>query len=209
VSADRAAAFFRDTPKPELTKMLSAAIQKPVSDAGMDLTKLRQGSFFTRTGKARVPGTNSVSTAGELTHYLLLMEQGKLVDAWSSLEIKKLLYLTDTRIRYAASPVLEDAAVYFKSGSLYSCRPEKGYACGKFLGNRLNYMNSVVVIESIDRTPAIKYAVVVLSNVLKKDSSEIHQALGRRIHALIQSLHPERSLSLPGIGDEGGAGGTP
>jgi len=201
VPADQAAALFRDTPKSKLSRMLSDAIQKPLSQAGMDLTKLRQGSLFTRRGKAMLPGTNSVSTARELTHYLLLMEQGKLVDPWSSLEIKKLLYLTDSRIRYAASPVLEDSAVYFKSGSLYSCRTEKGYQCGKFLGNRLNYMNSVVIIESIDRSPAIKYSVVVLSNVLKKDSSDIHQALGRRVHALIQSLHPSTKLPFLEMGE--------
>ena len=80
--------------------------------------------------------------------------------------------------------------MYFKSGSLYGCKPEKGFDCGKFRGNRMNFMNSMVVIESIERNPPIRYAVVVLSNVLRKDSSELHQQLGRDIHAIIEGFHP-------------------
>jgi hypothetical protein len=51
-------------------------------------------------------------------------------------------------------------------------------------------MNSMVVIESVGRTPALRYAVVVLSNVLRKDSSELHQQLGYDIHRLMESMHP-------------------
>jgi hypothetical protein len=60
------------------------------------------------------------------------MEQGRLVDEWSSRQIKRLLYMTERRIRYAYAPVLHDAAVYFKSGSLYSCQKEEGFKCGKY-----------------------------------------------------------------------------
>ena len=77
---------------------------------GLDSGQLRQGSFFTREGKKRVSGTNSVANARELMRYLVLMEQGVLVDAWSSREIKRLIYLTDIRIRYAASPALNREA---------------------------------------------------------------------------------------------------
>ena len=149
--------------------------QSPVKRNGLDLGQLRQGSFFTREGKTLIPGTSSVSTARELMRYMVLMEQGKLVDSFSSLEIKKLIYLTDARIRYAAAPALDDSAVFFKSGSLYGCKPERGFECTKFRGNRMNFMNSMVVIESIDRDPPLRYAVVVLSNVLRKNSSEVHQ----------------------------------
>ena len=191
VSQKRADAFFKDTSKSELSRIYLDAMQSPVKRNGLDLTKLRQGSFFTREGKNLIPGTSSVSTARELMRYMVLMEQGKLVDPFSSLEIKKLLYLTDVRIRYAVQPALDDSAVYFKSGSLYGCKPERGFECTKFLGNRMNFMNSMVVIESIDRDPPLRYAVVVLSNVLRKNSSEVHQEFASKIHRIMESLHPK------------------
>ena len=48
-------------------------------------------------------GTSSYATARELMRFLLKMEQGKLVDEWSSLELKRLLYITERRIRYGSS----------------------------------------------------------------------------------------------------------
>ena len=191
VSRKRAEAFFKDTSKSELSRIYIDAMESPVRRNGLDLDQLRQGSFFTREGKNRIPGSSSVSTARELMHYMVLMEQGKLVDPFSSLEIKKLLYLTDSRIRYAAHPVLDDSAVFFKSGSLYGCKPERGFECKKFHGNRMNFMNSMVVIESIDRDPPLHYAVVVLSNVLRKNSSEVHQEFAAKIHRIMESLHPK------------------
>ena len=190
VSQERADAFFKSTPTRELSRIYRDAMQSPLERNGLDPDQLRQGSFFTREGKNLVPGTSSVCTAHELMRYVVLMEQGKLVDPFSSLEIKKLLYLTDSRIRYASSPVLDDSAVYFKSGSLYGCKPERGFECKKFYGNRMNFMNSMVVVESIDRDPPLRYAVVVLSNVLRKNSSEVHKEFASRIHRIMESLHP-------------------
>jgi hypothetical protein len=190
--AAQAAAFFARTPKSELSRTLLRALLDPIGHSGLDRRKLQQGSFFTREGKARIPGTSSIATAAELLRYLVRMEQGRLVDPFSSLEIKRLLYLTEKRIRYASQPALADAALYFKSGSLYSCQPEPGYACGKFLGNRLNYMNSVVLVETPDRDPPLRYAVAVLSNVLRKNSSEVHEELALEIHRMIEALHPAR-----------------
>lgn len=60
------------------------------------------------------------------------------MDEWSSLDIKKLLYFVRPRYRYASSPALLTAAVYFKSGSLFECRPEPGYHCGQYQGNQTN-----------------------------------------------------------------------
>jgi len=191
VSEERANAWLKATSKKELSKIWLDAIRSPLGRNGLDVSKLRQGAFFSKEGKRRIPGTNSTSTAGELMKYIVQMERGKLVDEWSSLKIKKLLYLTDKRIRYAASPALDDSAVYFKSGSLYGCRVEKGFDCGKFRGNRMNFMNSMVVIETVHREPALRYAVVVLSNVLRKNSSELHQQLGFDIDKIIGSMHPE------------------
>jgi hypothetical protein len=51
--------------------------------------------------------------------FMVKLEQGKLIDTFSSREIKRLIYMTQGRIRYASSPALYSAAVYYKSGSLY------------------------------------------------------------------------------------------
>ena len=171
--------------------MFTNAMQSALRKNDLDPGKFRQGKFFTREGKRRVPvATNSVATARELLRFIMLMEEGRLVDPWSSLEMKKLLYLTDARIRYAASPALDDAAVYYKSGSLYGCKPEPGFECGKYRGNRINYLNSVAIVETDSEHGNLRYAVIVLSNVLRKDSSEQHKALAAKINELLQSLHP-------------------
>lgn len=106
--------------------------------------------------------------------FLIALESGKVVDPWSSLEIKRLMYMTAKRIRYASSPALTNDAVYYKSGSLYRCKPEEGFVCGKYMGNVENYMNSVAIIEKPgDRV----YLVSLMSNVLKKNSAVEHQSL--------------------------------
>ena len=139
-------AFFDTTPKAELTALLKRTIQDPLTQSGIDLGKFRQGSFFTRTGKVKVPGTNSVGTPRELLTFLLRMEEGRIVDEWSSRELKRLLYMTERRIRYASSPALRSSAVYFKSGSLYQCVEEPGFTCEKCHGNKLKMMNSVAIV---------------------------------------------------------------
>jgi hypothetical protein len=212
----QAQAYLAKTPKAALTKLYLSAMIDPIGRNGLDRRKLQQGSFFTREGKARIPGTSSIATSGELLHFLVRMEQGRLVDPFSSLELKRLLYLTEQRIRYASQPVLTDSALYFKSGSLYSCKPEAGYSCGKFLGNRLNFMNSMVLVETSHRNPPLRYAVAVLSNVLKKDSAETHAQLALEIHRLIEAAHPalpdppgEREIEgLPWLEKAAGDGAT-
>ena len=119
------------------------------------------------------------------------MEQGKLVDPFSSREIKRLLYVTERRIRYASSPALNNSAVYFKSGSLYKCQKEPGFKCRKYHGNVKNYMNSLAIIEDPPGNPRLFYVVTVLSNVLKKNSAVDHQTLATRIHRLLQQAHPK------------------
>lgn len=182
--------FFADTPKRDLTALFERTFYEPTARNGIDLDRLRQGSFLTATGKQIVPGPgNSYGTARELMRYLLLMEEGRLVDAWSSREIKRLLYVTERRIRYASAPALSAAAVYFKSGSLYQCAPEPGFACGQYRGNVKNYMNSIAIIESPAGERKLYYLVTLLSNVLRKNSAADHQALADRIHRLLTDLH--------------------
>jgi len=187
VSESKAQQFFKDTAKKELAALLSRALQEPIVRNGLDLEQLRQGSFFTRKGKQLVPGTTSHATPRELLRLLIKLEQGKLVDAFSSREIKRLLYMTQRRIRYASSPALAGAAVYFKSGSLYKCKPESGFECKKYQGNVKNMLNSVAIIEAPAADPQLYYMVVVMSNVLRKNSAVVHQTLATRIHRMLQA----------------------
>lgn len=182
VAEERIRAFFADTPKAELTKLFAQTFVEPITRNGLDIEQLRQGSWFTAEGKRRVPGVgNSYGTARELMRYLLRMEQGRLVDAFSSREIKRLIYVTERRIRYASSPALADAAVYFKSGSLYECGPEKGFACKPYAGNVKNYMNSATIVESPAQGRQVYYMSTLVTNILRKNSAAAHQALATRL----------------------------
>jgi hypothetical protein len=184
--------YFRKTPPARLADDLHRVLDRAVVDAGLDVDKLRQGGFFTSEGKRRVPAGGSKGNVRELLKFLLRLEQGKIVDEWSSREIKRLLYMTQKRIRYASSPALKRAAVYFKSGSLYKCRPEPGFKCGKYRGNKLNLLNSVAIVESPAGKPhGLYYMVVVTSNILKVNAAVAHQSLATYIQRLMLQRHPE------------------
>ena len=186
VSEEEIRSFFADTPRSEMTKLFQQTFWEPVTRNGLPLNQIRQGSFFTRQGKRNVAGGgNSYATAHTLMQLMLMMEQGKLVDEWSSRQIKRLLYMTERRIRYASSPALKDAAVYFKSGSLYKCQKEEGFECRPYMGNVYNYMNSVAIIEEEVDGVKLHYIAVVLSNILRKNSAVDHQTMGTELHRLI------------------------
>lgn len=187
---DKEQHYFKHTPRAELGKVLARAFRDGVDASGMDSKNFRQGKFFTATAKRRVPGQVSYATPRELIRFLLHLEQGKVVDSFSSREIKRLLYMTQRRIRYASSPALYGAAVYFKSGSYYRCRSEADFKCGKYRGNALNLLNSVAIIESPAGKPGgLFYMVVITSNVLKDNAALLHQDFGTRLHRLIEQRH--------------------
>jgi hypothetical protein len=120
---------------------------------------------------------------------MLMTEQGRLVDVWSSRQLKRLLYMTERRIRYASTPALKDAAGYFKSRSLCKCKEEPVFRCTAHHGNMINYMNSVAIIEQEIDGRKLHYIVIVISNVLRIVSAQEHQSLGTVIHALIKEQH--------------------
>lgn len=183
--------FFKETPRKELTELFQKTFFEPVTRNGFDLSQIRQGSFFTRQGKHKVNGGgNSYATSRTLVELMLRMEQGRLVDEFSSRQLKRLLYMTERRIRYASSPALRDSAVYYKSGSLYSCIKEEGFTCGAYKGNRINYMNSVAIIESPAQARDLHYISVLVSNVIKVNSAVAHQSIGTWIHRMLQKAHP-------------------
>jgi hypothetical protein len=192
--------FYATRSRAELSELFLAAMTRPVERNGLDLEEIRQGSFFTRTGNSRMATTSSYGTPRQLIRYLYLLERGELVDAWSSTAIKRLLYMTQRRIRYASHPVLNDYAVYFKSGSLYRCRPEEGFTCRQYEGNELNLLASTAIVEGPTPGRDYHYLVAVLSNVLKTNSAVAHQTLALRIHRLIEARHRQRATAEPAAG---------
>jgi len=180
-------AFFQQTPPSELTRLFGQTFREPVTRSGLDPGEIRQGSFFTRQGKKNVNGGGgSYATARSLALLMLRMEQGRLVDEWSSRQLKRLLYMTERRVRYAASPALNEAAVYFKSGSLYKCKQEKGFSCKAYHGNVINYMSSVAIVEQEVDGSKLHYIAIVMSNVLRTNSAVEHQRMGTEIHRLMR-----------------------
>jgi hypothetical protein len=175
--------FFEKTAPAALRDLAVSTVNDPLRAIGIQPKDWFLGSFFTSAGKKIVPGGGeSVGTPLGLLRFLVAMEQGYIVDEWSSLEIKRLIYMTTKRIRFASSPALNNAAVYFKSGSLYRCKPEPGFTCGKYRGNVDNYMNSVAIIEQPDGRI---YLVALMSNVLHKNSAADHQSLATFIDRIL------------------------
>ena len=177
------AAFFSSTSKSVLSDLAAAVVNDPLQAAGLTREDFHLGSLFTARGKQLIPGKgDSRATPFGLLKFLVALERGMVVDPWSSLEIKRLMYTTAKRIRYASSPALNRAAVYFKSGSLYRCVPEPGFECKKYMGNQENVMNSVAIVEhGRDRI----YLVALMTNVLKKNSAVDHQTLATEIDRIL------------------------
>lgn len=190
-------AWLDDTPWKEEGEVMVSALVEGLQANGLDTTTIRQGSYFTGGGKRSAAGTNSYATPHDLVRLLAMLETGTLVDDWSSAELKRLLYMTQRRIRYASHPALNDSAVFFKSGSLYSCQEEPGFICRKYRGNKLNILASVAIVESpadiAKGLPPLRYAVAVVSNVLYKNSAVAHQTLAMRIHRALQARHSDAS----------------
>lgn len=184
LTQEEADAYFSNTPRNELTDLGNDVVNLPLRDLGISKDEWRLGKFFTSGPNKYVSGKEgSIGTPIGLMKFLVKLEQGNVVDEASSLEMKRLMYMTDRRIRYAQAPVLKDAAVYFKSGSLYKCDRSQGEACGKYMGNVDNFMNSVIIVEHPDNC---KYMVVLMTNVLRKNSASDHMALAASIDKIVR-----------------------
>ena len=181
-SREQEVAFFKNTSPNELQKIALSIVNDPLRKIGIEEKDWKLGSFFTRSGKKIVPRAGSHATPSGLLKFLIRIEQGKIIDEWSSLELKRLMYMTERRIRYASSPRLTKSAVYFKSGSLYKCKEEQDFKCGKYMGNVFNYMNSVAIVE---KTDGRVYLVALMSNVLKINSAVEHQTLATYIDRIL------------------------
>lgn len=176
--------FFRNSSKSELAELARSVVNDPLRTLGITEDEWRLGQLFTSGGTNYIPPKGgSIGSPRGLMKWLIALERGHIVDVESSLEIKRLLYMTDRRIRYASNSSIADAAVYFKSGSLYKCDRSTMPDCGKYMGNVQNYMNSVAIIEHPD---GATYLVALMSNVLKKNSNIDHNVLAGRIDKILR-----------------------
>lgn len=183
LDAEKAENYFKETPRGVIAELANKVVNEPLRTLGITEDEFRLGGMFTNPAEKYVPRKGgSIGTTKGVMKFLTKLEQGKVVDANSSLEMKRLLYMTDRRIRYAKSPRLDDAAVYFKSGSLYKCDREKNPNCAKYAGNVYNFMNSVIIVEHDN---GIKYIVCLMSNVLSKNSAGAHMYLASKIDDII------------------------
>ncbi|MBU2949556.1 serine hydrolase [Tamlana agarivorans] len=175
--------YFKETRRDTLTNRAHRVINQPLRDIGITEDEWKLGGMFTHASAKYVgrKGGSSATPKG-LMKFLVLLEQGNLHDRKTSLEMKRLIYLTDRRIRYAQSPRLKEAAVYFKSGSFYKCNREKNPNCGDYQGNVFNYMNSVIIVEQPNGK---KYMVCLMTNVLNKNSAWAHLDLANKIDRII------------------------
>jgi len=197
VPDDVADAFFRDTPKAQLTALSQTVNNDPLGALGLHPDTIQQGSLWTRTGKRHVPGLVSHATPRSLARLFFHIEEGRAVDTWSSLEMKRYLYMTRRRYRYAYAPELAGAAIYFKSGSYYACHAEPGFRCGKYMGNTKNFMNVAVLIEWPGQTT--RYLVSLMSNVLKVNSAWDH---ARIAVAIEEAIRTRRAATIEDQGTE-------
>ena len=198
------------TPKAKLWEMSRDLVQEPMLDAGLDPDVFWIGSYWTRTAKSHIPGNGgSRGTPLEMARYLLRLEQGRLVDTWSSLTMKKYLYMTSRRYRYVYAEELKPAAVYFKSGSLYSCAEEEGFKCGKYKGNKLNAMNSIAIIETPAEKSAVqkRYVVALTSDVRKVNSAWDHSRIGAAVDTVIRTREAATIAEKASDSEINGAGG--
>jgi hypothetical protein len=184
-------------------------VNKPLIDAGLDPEVLRLRLYFTTGASKYIRSSTSSATALALVQWLLKVEQGRMVDEWSSLELKKMMYLTRRRVRYLHTHKLDNLAAFFKSGSLFKFKPETTERV-QYEGDLQNVLNSVIVLDGTPpppealaavtgpaadlaaKTPTVNaagkpyiYLVAVMSNELKRNAAEDHARLAEAIHTLI------------------------
>lgn len=194
--------FASQTPK-RLGEQWLTLVSKTLTSLNLDPNVIMQGNGFSSTARANIAGRTSQATPNSLLRLMLAVETGQAIDEWSSLEVKRLMYTTEKRTRYASNPNLNPAAVYFKSGSLYSCGG--GTGCPKYKGTKVNRLASVILVE-MPATPAqsqpARYIVTLMSNELGVNSAVSHQNIAGRIHRLIQQRHnltvaPANTQAMP------------
>jgi hypothetical protein len=145
--ASRGPELWQRFDKATFSQAAFAAVDSPLLETGIDPATFELRLFFTKGAGKYVDSGATKVTPLALAQWLVAVEQGRMVDAYSSLELKRMLYLTRRRVRYAQAPELTEAAVFFKSGSFYQCAPEPGFECQAYAGNVVNVLNALVEVE--------------------------------------------------------------
>ena len=135
------------------------------------------------------PG-DSYGTARELMRYLLRMEQGRLVDEFSSREIKRLIYVTERRIRYAVVAGARRRGGLLQVGLALRVREGARLRLRAVRGQRqeLHELDRDHRVPGRRAEAATTWCTLV-SNVLRKNSAAEHQALATRLQQLIVTRH--------------------
>jgi hypothetical protein len=206
----------------EFTEAAFQALDTPLVQAQLNVEDYYLRMFFTRGASRYIKSSASRASPLGLLRFLLRMEQGRLIDVFSSLELKRLLYLTRRRTRYVFDSSLNDSAVYFKSGSLYSCRGRSEAPCRKYEGTTINVLNGMTIVETFPArqnqaglhtntetgtatlistapekqasAPRLVYLVALMSNELKKNAASDHARLAAQIHKLIDTRHHDTHI---------------
>lgn len=128
-------------------------VDKPLLDAGISPEEFRLRLYFAR-GASKYVGSNTCgATAFTMSQWMLRVEQGRMVDEWSSRELKKMLYLTRRRARYLYTHKLDNFGAFFKSGSFYRFTAN-AVSHAKYEGDEINVLNSLIEIDtSLSPTP--------------------------------------------------------
>jgi len=131
-----------------------AAVNEPLVAAGIDPEAFKLRLYFTSGANRYIRSKSCGLTPFALVRWMLRVEQGKMVDEWSSLELKKMLYLTRRRVRYLYTHSLDDFGAYFKSGSLY--RFSEHAERIQYQGDTVNVLNSLIEIDTSEPLPTEK-----------------------------------------------------
>ncbi len=137
-----------------------------------------------------MPGAgDSYGTARELMRYLLRLEQGRLVDVFSSREIKRLIYLTEVASATPSSPALAAVGRVLQVRLAVPVRERSRLQLQAVRGQRqeLHEFDGDRRVTG-RRTQAVLHRTLV-TNILRKNSAGEHQALAIRLQQLILTNH--------------------
>jgi hypothetical protein len=135
------------------TEAAFATVNEPMIKSGLGTESFYLRMFFTSKANRYIHAKSSSATPLSLLQWMIKVEQGKLIDEWSSLELKKMLYITRKRVRYLYGRALNNCAAFFKSGSLFRCKPEPDFTCIQYQGNVINALNALIEIETPPPAP--------------------------------------------------------
>ncbi|MEE8408541.1 MAG: hypothetical protein V3T05_02955 [Myxococcota bacterium] len=134
-----------------MTEASFDVVNKPLIDAGIDPEEFRLRLYFTTGANRYIRPKSSGATPFSLIQWMVRVEQGRMVDEFSSLELKRMLYLTRRRVRYFYTKKLNEFGAFFKTGSLY--RFSENAERIQYQGDLINVLNALV---EVDTSPPIE-----------------------------------------------------